>query len=87
MVALENTSGAASLLVDDRVHTGLDYGMWFPVTEPWQYRVLDLNPQSLDEASLQEGLRMTPDERLADVVRLMEFADALRRAKQEQERK
>ena len=71
--------------VDGRLATSVDWVMWFPVTEPWQYRVLDMNPPSLDEASLREGLRMTPDERVADVVRLMEFADALRRARNEQQ--
>ncbi|GEM_PF-944401 len=54
--------------------------MWQPVKEPWQYRVLDMNPPSLDVAALAESLKLTPTQRLENVQRLNALAIELQRA-------
>ena len=35
--------------------------------QPWQYRVLDCLPPSIDEADLRASLQLTPTERLQRV--------------------
>ena len=52
--------------------------MWWPVDEPWQYRVLDAMPPSIDEAQLRRALEMTPTERIEAMLELMRTAEALR---------
>lgn len=53
--------------------------MWWPVDEPWQYRVLDSMPPSIDVEQLRRALAMTPTERVEAMRELMRTADALRR--------
>ena len=53
--------------------------MWRPVDEPWQYRVLDAMPPSIDRAQLARALEMTPTERIEAMVELMRVAEELRR--------
>jgi hypothetical protein len=53
--------------------------MWRPVEAPWQYRILDAMPPSIDLAQLQRALQMTPTERILAMMKLMEAAEALRR--------
>lgn len=54
--------------------------MWFPVEEPWQYRVLDRLPPGVDEAQLERARRMTPTERVEAVVQLLDVAEQARRS-------
>jgi len=37
---------------------------WEAPEEPWQYRLLDMLPSSIDKDLLRETLKMTPTERL-----------------------
>lgn len=53
--------------------------MWRPVDEPWQYRVLDAMPPSIDTAQLARALAMSPTERIEAMVALMRTAEELRR--------
>ncbi len=53
--------------------------MWRPVDEPWQYRVLDAMPPSIDIEQIKRALRMTPTERILAMMNAMEAAEALRR--------
>lgn len=57
--------------------------MWRPCEAPWQYRVLDALPPSVDEGQLAAALAMTPTERLEAMVRLLELGQTLRRARQD----
>jgi hypothetical protein len=52
--------------------------MWRPVDEPWQYRVLDAMPPSIDKDQLRRALEMTPTQRLEAMLELMRTAEALR---------
>lgn len=52
--------------------------MWRPADEPWQYRVLDALPPSVDVAQLQRALEMTPTERIEAMLELMRIAENLR---------
>lgn len=52
--------------------------MWRPVDEPWQYRVLDSMPPSVDKEQLRRALAMTPTERIEAMLELMRTAEALR---------
>lgn len=52
--------------------------MWRPVDEPWQYRVLDSMPPSIDVEQLRRALEMTPTERLLAMQELMRTAEELR---------
>jgi hypothetical protein len=54
--------------------------MWFPVDEPWQYRVLDALPPGVDRAQLERARAMSPSERIDAVIALMEAGEALQRA-------
>jgi hypothetical protein len=54
--------------------------MWNFVEEPWQYRLLDCLPPSIDLAQLERARAMTPAERIAAAEELMEVAEALRKA-------
>lgn len=53
--------------------------MWRPVEEPWQYRVLDAMPPSIDPAQLARALAMSPTERIEAMLALMRTAEELRR--------
>lgn len=53
--------------------------MWRPEGEPWQYRVLDSMPPSVDLAQLRRALEMTPTERIEAMRKLVETAEVLRR--------
>ncbi len=53
--------------------------MWFPVEEPWQYRILDLLPPGIDEAQLEQARRMTPTERIEAMCQLVALGEELRR--------
>jgi hypothetical protein len=53
--------------------------MWRPVEEPWQYRVLDAMPSSLDLAQLERALAMTPTERIEAMCAMVRAAEELRR--------
>lgn len=52
--------------------------MWRPVDEPWQYRVLDALPPSVDVAQLRRALEMTPTQRIEAMLELMRTAENLR---------
>jgi len=52
--------------------------MWRPVDEPWQYRVLDAMPPSVDVEQLNHALRMTLTERIVAMMKLVETAESLR---------
>jgi len=52
--------------------------MWRPVDEPWQYRVLDSMPPSIDLEQLRRALEMTPTERLCAMQAMMRTAELLR---------
>jgi hypothetical protein len=49
--------------------------------EPWQYRVLDALPPSLDEALLREELALTPEQRLERLRELTDLAEEAQRAR------
>jgi len=53
--------------------------MWRPVDEPWQYRLLDALPSSVDEAQLKRALEMTVSQRIDAMCRLVSAAEQLRR--------
>ena len=53
--------------------------MWRPVEEPWQYRVLDAMPPSVDIEQIKRARQMTPTERILTMMSLMEAAETLRR--------
>lgn len=55
--------------------------MWYPVDEPWQYRVLDAMPPGIDEGQLRAALAMTPAERIAAAEELARFAEELQAAR------
>lgn len=55
--------------------------MWFPVEQPWQYRILDALPSGVDAAQLEAARRMTPTERVEAMVRLVELGERMRRAR------
>lgn len=54
--------------------------MWFPVDEPWQYRVLDRLPAGVDVAQLEQARRMTPTERVEAMQRVVELGLLMRGA-------
>ena len=54
--------------------------MWFPVEEPWQYRVLDRLPSGVDVAQLERTRKLSPTERIAAVEELMQLATELQQA-------
>lgn len=54
--------------------------MWYPVTEPWQFRVLDALPPSIDVAQLQAALAQTPTQRVEAAMRLNELAREIQNA-------
>jgi|LauGreDrversion4_2_1035121.scaffolds.fasta_scaffold325920_2 hypothetical protein len=53
--------------------------MWHPVEEPWQYRVLDAMPPSIDLEQIKRARAMTLTERILAMMNVMEAAEALRR--------
>jgi hypothetical protein len=53
--------------------------MWHPVDEPWQYRVLDAMPPSIDIEQIKRARQMTPTERILAMMNVVEAAEALRR--------
>lgn len=55
--------------------------MWFPVEQPWQYRILDTLPPGVDIAQLEAARRMSPTERIEAMVRLVELGAEIRRAR------
>lgn len=56
--------------------------MWRPDEEPWQYRVLDALPPSVDIDQLRRALQMTPTERIEAAQALLRAAEELRRGMQ-----
>lgn len=54
--------------------------MWRWLDEPWQFRVLDQLPSSIDMALLERTLAMTPAERIQAAQELMETAETLQAA-------
>ena len=60
----------------DERYTGI---MWRPDEEPWQYRVLDSMPPSIDVEQLKRALAMSPTERIEAMCELIRTAEALRR--------
>jgi hypothetical protein len=55
--------------------------MWYPVDEPWQYRVLDALPAGVDLAQLRAAQTMTPAERIDAAEELAWFAEELQAAR------
>ncbi len=53
--------------------------MWRPVEEPWQYRVLDAMPPSVDPSQLAHALTMSPTERIEAMCDMVRTAEELRR--------
>jgi len=53
--------------------------MWRPAEEPWQYRVLDAMPPSVDVEQIKRARQMTATERILAMMSVMEAAEALRR--------
>jgi len=53
--------------------------MWHPVDEPWQYRVIDAMPPSIDLAQLERARAMSLTERILAMMNVMEAAEAIRR--------
>jgi hypothetical protein len=53
--------------------------MWRPVDEPWQYRVLDAMPASIDRSQLALALAMSPTERIEAMCALVRAGEAFRR--------
>lgn len=68
-----------------REHCAYTPVMWFPVEQPWQYRVLDLLPPGVDFAQLEQARQMTPTERVEAMCRLVEFAEHVQRARRSSE--
>lgn len=54
--------------------------MWRPCEAPWQYRVLDAMPPSIDPSQLSRALAMTPTERIEAMCALLRTAETLRTA-------
>jgi hypothetical protein len=52
--------------------------MWRPVEEPWQYRLLDAMPPSIDRSQLAHALTMTPEARIEAMCELLRTAEVLR---------
>ncbi len=55
--------------------------MWWPATQPWQYRVLDAMPASIDLGQLEHALTMSPTERVEAMLAMVKLGEALRRAR------
>jgi hypothetical protein len=53
--------------------------MWFPPDEPWQYRVLDAMPPSIDLAQLARAREMSLTERIEAMCALVRAGEELRR--------
>jgi hypothetical protein len=53
--------------------------MWHPVEEPWQYRVIDAMPPSIDLEQIKRARALTVTERILAMMNVMEAAEALRR--------
>jgi hypothetical protein len=53
---------------------------FWPVDEPWQYRVLDALPAGVDRAQLERNLQLSPTERIEAMMTLVATAEALRAA-------
>ncbi|MCG5051528.1 MAG: hypothetical protein KA712_01080 [Myxococcales bacterium] len=54
--------------------------MWFPVEEPWQYRILDQLPPGIDAAQLAQARSATPTERVEAMRCLVELGEQIRTA-------
>ncbi|MDX2018795.1 MAG: hypothetical protein SF187_01035 [Deltaproteobacteria bacterium] len=54
--------------------------MWFPVDEPWQYRVLDQLAPGIDSEQLIQARAATPTERVEAMCRLVELAEQIGRS-------
>ena len=53
--------------------------MWHPVEEPWQYRVIDAMPPSIDLEQIKRARALTLTERILAMMNVMGAAEALRR--------
>lgn len=53
---------------------------WYPIDEPWQYRVLDALPSGIDHAQLERARSMTPEERFDAAIALIAFGETMRDA-------
>jgi len=54
---------------------------WELPEEPWQYRLLDLLPSSIDRGQLLEGLKLTPTERIEQVRAMGAFVEEVAKAR------
>jgi hypothetical protein len=54
---------------------------WTLPDEPWQYRLLDSLPSSLDEGQLMENLKLTPTQRMEKLQAMVDFAAELERSR------
>jgi hypothetical protein len=55
--------------------------MWRPVESPWQYRVLDATPSGIDLAQLEATRRLSPQERVVALMKLMQVVEELQLAR------
>ncbi|HKA29813.1 MAG TPA: hypothetical protein VKH82_10575 [Candidatus Binatia bacterium] len=53
---------------------------WDAPETVWQYDLLDRLPPGIDKSKLAETLRLSPEERIERLQRLMEFVDEVRLA-------
>ncbi|WP_394822832.1 hypothetical protein [Pendulispora albinea] len=55
-----------------------DYSLLDPGEEPWDVRILNLLPSSIDETQLDENLKLTPEERLLKMLAALRSIEAAR---------
>ena len=63
---------------EDELHS---HEMWRPHEAPWQYRLLDALPASVDSSQLERALQMTPTERIEAMCALLRAGEQLRNAR------
>jgi hypothetical protein len=56
-------------------------------SKPWVDPVVEAYKRDVDRTLLRDALRLTPEERLVELQRLVEFAEELRRAGREAKRR
>lgn len=49
-----------------------------PEEKPWDQRILELLPSGVDETLLAENLRLTPDERVRNMISALASIEAMR---------
>lgn len=60
---------------------GTLWRVWYPQTEPWQYRILDALPKGVDDSQIRAALAMSATERVQAAIKLNELAETIRRAR------